>query len=312
MQYLKVLFFFFCLVLNYSLSIAGVQGSQLKEKKYYIDLGTSEPDGIYHVISVNGDVFIGNNFKIKIKPGDKLSGSAKIIAKTRDVSMTVYNIKDDIGRRSLSPGKFQKYTNSRIDIFIDFLKSYFVPSPKFPATRDGILNNKIDVFNHFRATAKRDIHLKPYLVLGTSKIEISPEVYPLNNGSHFFIRYIYHGEEINKKIPSQGNFISITRDNLYRIDDRTVSGDGIEKVMQVYYYNSHKNKSILIADFQPVFPDEKKLIKEVSALISALKTAGRSSEIVDEVLSFLYEFYGTPYKDNVKAWLEKNFGSEIQ
>lgn len=226
--------------------------------------------------------------------------------------MTVYNIKDDIGRRSLSPGKFQKYTNSRIDIFIDFLKSYFVPSPKFPATRDGILNNKIDVFNHFRATAKRDIHLKPYLVLGTSKIEISPEVYPLNNGSHFFIRYIYHGEEINKKIPSQGNFISITRDNLYRIDDRTVSGDGIEKVMQVYYYNSHKNKSILIADFQPVFPDEKKLIKEVSALISALKTAGRSSEIVDEVLSFLYEFYGTPYKDNVKAWLEKNFGSEIQ
>lgn len=306
----------YCLSILYLLfifsSYAAAQSSQGKEKKYFIDLGSSGSDKTYRVIHVNGNIYIGNNFEKKIKAGDKLSGNMQITAKTKDVFMTVYNINDNIGRQSLSPMKFKKYRYGRIDLFFDFLKSYFIPSPKIPATRDGILNNKPDVFNHFRATTRKDIHLKPYLVLGTSKIYISPEVYPLNDGSFFFIRYIYHGEKIDKKIPSQGNFITIARDNLYRIDDKPVYSQGIEKVMQVYYYNRPKNRSVLISGFHPVFPNEKKLIKEVSALISALKASGRSSEILDEVLSFLYEFYGTPYRDNVKIWLKKNFGSEIQ
>ncbi|XCN71864.1 MAG: hypothetical protein Q3M24_16355 [Candidatus Electrothrix aestuarii] len=305
---------FFCLIVlfysvfNYSFSITDVQNG----KRYYIDLYNDTPNKVYHVVSVKGDIFIGNDFKRKIKAGDKLSGNMKVVAKTKDVSMTVYNTKDNIGRRTLSPGKFNGYKYGTIESLINFINAYFIPSQKIPATRDGILNNKIAVFNHFRATTRKDTHFKPYLVLGTSKIYISPEAYPLDEGSCFFIRYLYHGEKINKKIPSQNNFITITRDNLYRIDGNPVSGQGIEKVMQVYYYDSRKNKSILISDFQPVFPDEKKLIREVSVLISALKAAGRSSEILDEALSFLYEFYGTPYRDNVKDWLKKNFRSEIQ
>lgn len=302
-----------CLICGFSSYIAD-ENYQGKNDKYVIDLGSSDPDKTYHVIAVRGDIFIEDDFKRKIKPGDKLSGNMKIVAKTKDVDMTVYNTKDNVGRRSLSPGKFKEYNNSRFTVFIDFLRAYFIPSPKNPATRDGILNNKskIDIFNHFRATARRDIHLKPYLVLGTSKIYISPEVYPLNKGSFFFIRYIYNGEEINKKIPSQGNYIFINRDKLYRIDDKPISGEGVEAIMEVYYYNSRKNKSILIANFQPVFPDEKKLIKEVSALISALKEAKKDSYVLDEVLSFLSEYYGTPYKDNVKVWLEEKFGLIIQ
>ena len=56
-------------------------------------------------------------------------------------------------------------------------------------------------------------------------------------------------------------------------------------------------------------PDVDELKEEVSLLLSTLEDLS-NEEKIKEVTSYLNEFYGNPYKNNLNAWLKAEFELE--
>lgn len=58
--------------------------------------------------------------------------------------------------------------------------------------------------------------------------------------------------------------------------------------------------------FTPVFPDLTELKIEVQIILDEYSDK-KTPEIIEEVTSYLNEFYGKPNKENLKKWLSKEF-----
>ncbi len=77
--------------------------------------------------------------------------------------------------------------------------------------------------------------------------------------------------------------------------------------MSLYYKIDKENKTTKISDFVLIAPDNDNLKSEISVLLDNLKSKVKKDKI-EEVSSFLYEFYGKPQSENIENWLKSHFG----
>ncbi len=249
---------------------------------------------IYYVIHVK-DTIIVKNTRTILKVGDKISSDEELIFKSPNAAAAI--ISPQKGRFTLSV--CGKKTRRKYKEFADFVKNLLMPSSSRVSTRRGELNNFVDLRSHFTGGN--------YLIIKKVLLKINADAFPMTDTSFFYVKYTFDNEVINKKLTFSGDTLIIDPKTLYTFEGNPIQSSRTSDT-KIYYYQKKEIKSILIAEFNPVIPDENLLRKECMLLISQLKKQGKDViSISNEVIAFLNEFYGKPNMMDVTHWLNKTF-----
>jgi len=235
----------------------------------------------YTVIKVFGGIQYKTTKKAMTQ-GDKYSSGDALIFDNSDAKAAVVN--KEKGRFMITPpasGKLDAPPN-------------FVPAMGNVSMRAGLLNNSLEVKNHFSGN---------YLILNKVFIKISSQTYPMSDTTFFYMTYTYKGEQINKKLAFTSDSLIIERSTLFTVDGSPIPNPDLS-VMRLYYLSN--NKASFISEFNPVFPDLNALKAEISVLLHEISDKNYQEKL-DEVLAYLNEFYGKPNIENVKEWLHNEF-----
>lgn len=246
----------------------------------------------YYVIHVK-DAIIVKNTGTLLKVGDAISSEEELVFKSPNAVAAV--ISPQKGRFTLSAR--EKHSEGEYKEFVDLVRNLLMPSTHRVSTRSGVLNNLVDLKNHFEGDN--------YLIIEKVLLIVDANVFPMADTAFFYVRYTFDNEFINKKLKFNGDTLIIDPKTLY-----TIEGDSIQSSRtsdtKLYYYRKKAEQSILIAEFNPVIPDETLLRKECMLLISQLKKQEKDAiSISNEVIAFLNEFYGKPDIMDVTQWLDK-------
>jgi hypothetical protein len=146
------------------------------------------------------------------------------------------------------------------------------------------------------------------LIIDRMELKISNVLFPMNNNAFFFIRYMYNGVEINKKLPNKNDTLIIDKKDLYTIDGKPIPNPDIQQMSLYYYVTEGANSTAtLISTFDPLFVDKTQIKGEVQVIISTMK--GKSYEaIFGEVFDYVSGFYGKIEPAYLEEWLKEEFG----
>jgi hypothetical protein len=242
------------------------------------------PD-VYKVIKVTGTIVYKKNSK-DVLQGDLFPETEQIVFKTPESKAAV--ISTAKGRFILAPGSEKK----------NDVKANLLPASSNVSSRSGAIINVIDLNNVFSGN---------FVVLDKMKIHINKDNFPMDEKNFFYIRYNYKGEEINKKLPYEGEKLILDKEQLLQVDGKAINGpDSPEYKL---YYLSDGKTSQLINAFNIVMPDNAGLKAETSILMQEIKDKSYTAK-VDEFIAYLNDFYGKSNKNNVMDWLKTNFGLE--
>lgn len=185
--------------------------------------------------------------------------------------------------------------NGRFVISSSKGKLKILPAANNVSSRSGAILNVVDLKNHFAGR---------YLVIKRGEVQVGQEAFPMNEENFFYLTYEHNGESIPKKLRSEGDFLILDAEEIFKIDG--VAIPITEKVMTLYYKTE---KTLKISTFTPVFADADQLKEEVGILLETLQKESATKKI-DEVTAYLNEFYGNPNKDNLASWLKAEFSLE--
>lgn len=174
-------------------------------------------------------------------------------------------------------------------------KVKILPATSNITSRAGALINLVDLQNHFSGK---------YLIFDNEKLQIGKEAFPMDDNHFFYVKFDHKGENIAKQLSFDENYLLIKKDDLFKIDGKSIPVE--EKEMTLYYRNNESKKSYKINEFTPVFPDLKELKVEVAMLFKELGECSTESKIT-QVTAYMNDFYGKPQKENLMNWLEKEF-----
>jgi hypothetical protein len=240
----------------------------------------------FKVIKVNGTILLKTN-GTSLQTGTVFSEKEDLLFRTEDATAAVIN--SQRGRLILTN------TNHNLSA----AKSNYLPSMYNISTRGGALVNLLDLQNHFSGK---------YVVLGRQSIEVDNKNFPLDNDHFFFLRYIYKGEEINKKLGFSGDTLIIDKKNLFTIDGKPIPSPDNTSIRLFYRKGP---ESVAISEFNLIFPDLVQLKSEVKVILDEVKDKP-IKEKIGEINSFINEFYGKVYRENLVTWLETDMALKIK
>lgn len=172
--------------------------------------------------------------------------------------------------------------------------SNFLPAMSNLSTRAGALNNLIDLQKYFEGKL---------VFIGQTELQVGSSQFPMDDSRFFFIRYQYNDETINKKLAFNGDKLIIDQETLFMVDEEPISREGVDE-LTLYYRDG--NESVKINTFEGVFPASDELKNEVAIILEEFDTLEEDKQI-DEVCSYIHEFYGKPVKENVEGFVKDNF-----
>lgn len=249
-------------------------------------LGTSFGQENFKVIKVNGSILLRAK-NISLQTGTVFSEREDLLFRTDDATASVINSQK--GRLILTS---RNHDLSKI-------QSNYVPAMYNISTRGGSLSNLIDLQNLFSGK---------YVVLDKQKIILDDETFPMDNDHFFFLKYLYKGEEIPKKLDYSGDTLIIDKKNLYTVDGKPIPNPD-NTAIKLFYMNG--DKLVQINEFNLIFPDSKQLKAEVKIILDTMKSLS-SKEQVGEVTAYIYDQYGKIQQQNLLAWLKVNFGLQTK
>jgi len=247
------------------------------------------------ITNVSG--FGQNDFKVI-----KVNGT--IMLKTRGISLetgTVFSEKEDLLFRSedataavINPQKGRVVITSK-NHDLSSARSNNMPSMYNISSRGGNLVSNKDISSYFSGKV---------VVLEKAAVKVDDSAFPMDNNNLFFLRYIYKGEEINKKLNFSHDTLFIDKKALYTVDGKPIpSADNT--LIKLFYRKG--NESVLVSEFDLIFPDMKQLASETEIIINEMK--GKSSgEIKQETGAYINDFYGKVSNESLAKWLETRFG----
>jgi hypothetical protein len=246
------------------------------------------------ILSFNS--FGQDNFKVI-----KVNGT--IVLKAKGVSLetgTVFNEKEDLLFRTddanaavINPQKGRLIITSKNHNLAQASSNY-LPAMYNISTRGGSSEDPGNLQEFFSGK---------FVVLDKQEIEINPAAYPMDKDHFFFFRYIYKGEEINKKLSYSGDTLIIDKTGLYTVDGQPIPSPD-NTLIRLFYRKG--TESIQLSEFNLIFPDTKQLQEEVKVILDAIQDRSPSQKVA-EVKNYITDQYGKIYRENLLSWLDKCF-----
>jgi hypothetical protein len=252
---------------------------------FFVAFSRISPDSAddYKVIKVIGSIIVKNTGN-PLSQGDVIGSSEAIIFKSAGAKASVISKAD--GRLILAANGQSKSEGSS-------LKNNLLPAMSNISSRSGSILNVLDLHNYCQGN---------HLILDEEKIFVSPKAFPMNDTGFFFARYTYKGEVIDKKLSHKKDTLVINRKQLFTIDDIAVENPEAVDISLFYY---SRKVPRMISKIQLVFADKIQLKKELKTLLDEM-TLKSYQQKLDEITSYLNEFYGKPDEENLKLWLRLN------
>lgn len=243
----------------------------------------------FKVIKVNGTILLKQK-NISLETGTVFSEKEDLLFRNEDASAAVINSQK--GRMII--------TNKNHDL--SNAKSNYLPSMYNISSRGvspSSLTNLVDIQNHFSGK---------YVVFDRQAIEVDGKNFPMDNDHFFFLRYIYKGEEINKKLGFSGDSIIIDKKSLFTVDGNPIPNPDNTTIKFFYRKGT---ESVQVSEFDLIFPDMNQLSKEVKIILD--ETNGKSyKEKIGEVNAYINDFYGKVSRENLVSWLKKDLGLKTE
>ncbi|MFH2095220.1 MAG: hypothetical protein ABIJ16_05930 [Bacteroidota bacterium] len=242
----------------------------------------------YKVITVNGDI-VAKNAGVKLKNGIEVKSDDNFDFLAPGSRAALIN--PDFGRVLLTESNSGNA----------FSKAAFAPAMSSVKTR-GFVSDII-----FTQSQLSEFFSDNLLVIDRLEIRIDEELFPQNDKGYFFLRYMYNGEEINKRLSFKSDTLIIDKSELYTIDGVPIPNPQVDQ-MKLYYYEllGDNSKAIFISTFALVFISNEQLKEEAGVIISAME-GQPYDQIFSEVYDFITSYYGDINNSYVESWLEKEF-----
>jgi hypothetical protein len=236
----------------------------------------------FTVIKVNGSILLKAR-GISLETGTVFSAKEDLLFRSEDATAAVINAQK--GRIVLSSKNRD----------LSAASTNQMPSMYSIGTRGAVVPEEFTLSSYFSGK---------HVVLDKEMIEVDGIEYPMNSDQYFFLRYNYKGEEINKKLGFSGDTLCIDKTTLFTVDGNPIPN--AENTLIKLFYRKGK-ESVLISEFDLIFPDMDQLKKEVEIILSQI--SGKTTDgKVREIKSYLNDFYGSASLTNISRWLETNFG----
>ncbi len=247
-----------------------------------ISIGPALGQVDFRVIKVNGSILLKTR-GVSLETGTVFSDKEDLLFRSEDATAAVIN--SQRGRLVIS--------NKNHDL--SSAKSNYMPSMYNISSRGGLILTNADLGGLFSGK---------YVVLEKQGIELDKVSFPMDKDNFFFLRYIYKGEEINKKLGYSGDTLVIDKSTLFTVDGNPIPNADNTRIKLFYRKGS---ESLFISEFDLIFPDMKQLAKEVGIILNEMK--GKPADVtVSEVGSYINEFYGKLSPDQLTKWLQIKFG----
>ncbi len=145
-----------------------------------------------------------------------------------------------------------------------------------------------------------------YFIIRESKIFVDSKLYPMDENNFFYVKYLFGGNEIEKKIKSDKDTLLIDKDFFKTVEFES-NPEKIDTV-SLYYFDKDKNYSIKLTSFSLSFADDNTLKSELSNYITILKKYNLNDYIITEqVINFIYDMYGNVNWYDIRSYLAENF-----
>ncbi len=237
----------------------------------------------YRVIKVNGQIIYvntGNN----MAQGDVFAEDENLSFQTQNSRAAVIN--PNTGRFILTPENYDDLSSGN---------SNFLPAMSNLSTRGGAINNQADLENQF----------SEYLtIIHSASYHINPNAFPMNENNFFYLTFNYQGEDINKKLDSDGTKLVLSRESILSVDGNPIPGLDVPVVTLNYMRDGEPS---YISDFVLTFPDPDELNPEIQIILDESKEKSYNAK-VNDISGYIFEFYGKPDKEDVMDYLEEEFG----
>ena len=243
---------------------------------------------IYFVLNTKGNVKIKKTGKL-IKTNDQISDKDILVFGSMTDAVAVISSKN--GRMVLRPKASTKSSE-----FVCVVSEILNPGTARLSSRAGNITNQIELKKFF---SDDSLH-----ILGSIKVWISPQAFPMNTDNFFFVRYTWNGQTINKKLSSNQDSLFISSSDLYKVDGKNIIASETSNVSLHYKKGT---SSLLICPFTISFLEEMQT-KEI--ILSFKKNSNyKEDDFIKELISLLKDIYGNTDKENVKAWVKQNIGT---
>jgi hypothetical protein len=248
---------------------------------------------VYHVLFVQGNIMNVTQNQA-VTRGMKLNANDKVSFKSTNAkAVLLSNLK---GRFTIAPTAKSKGTEM----------SSFLNEVLLPVKQNANLST--------RSTASETVEdLVSYLgtdsfwILGDFlKINLSPNRYQLNENRLMVIRYNYEGVVINKKIPFEGNTISLNKNLLFKTKEgNSISPNEVEKI-EIYRYFVDAKSSEKILECKLNFISELELKQVLTDLRQTEQTQLQGEDLQKYLLAFCEDTFGKTDRQLLQNWLDKN------
>jgi len=248
----------------------------------FIVLGSAFSQSDFKVIKVNGTILLKAK-GVSLETGTVFSEKEDLLFRTEDATAAVIN--SQRGRMVI--------TNKNHDLSATSTNA--LPSMYNISSRSGPALSSNDLNVQFSGRC---------VVLDIQNTEINRNTYPMDKDHFFFLRYIYKGEEINKKLGFSDDTLIIDKVTLLTVDGNPIPRADNTSIKLFYRKGP---ESVFISDFDLIFPDMVQLKKEVEIILAEVKAKSLKEKTI-EVESFINEFYGKVPREHLMEWLAANFG----
>jgi len=236
----------------------------------------------FKVIKVNGTILLKSK-GVSLETGTVFSENEDLLFRSEDATAAVIN--SQRGRLVI--------TNKNHDLSAASTNN--LPSMYNISSRSGSAINSKDI--KVQCSGKR-------VVFDKQSVPIDTDVYPMDKDNFFFLRYIYKGEEINKKLSFSDDSLIIDKATLLTVDGNPIPNADNTSIKLFYRKGT---ESVFINDFDLIFPETNQLKKEIEVILAETKEKSVKDK-TGEVESYIDEFYGKVDRENLTKWLDINFG----
>ncbi|OIP01842.1 MAG: hypothetical protein AUJ98_03035 [Bacteroidetes bacterium CG2_30_33_31] len=246
-----------------------------------------DSQSIFKVISVNGNIETTKS-KVTLQRGVDVNSDERFSFGKPDARAVLINSKQ--GRVILTS---QNGKNA-------FSKAAFAPAMSGVSYR-GVTNNFSNLKDYFNGKI---------LIIDNLDLKVDTSLYLMNEHSFFFIRYMFNGLEINKKLPFKNDTLMIEKSNLYSIDGKQIPNPDINELKLYFYVSGDTNSTAtFISTFDPFFVDKAQIHEEVQIIIESMINKSYN-EIFAEIFDYLTTIYCKIDKLYLESWLKTEFDLE--
>lgn len=145
-----------------------------------------------------------------------------------------------------------------------------------------------------------------YFVIRESKILVDSKLYPMDENNFFYVKYLFDGNEIEKKLKFDKDTLLIDKD-IYKTEEFDINPEKIDSV-SLYYFDKGKNNHLRLTSFSLAFADDNILKSELSNYITILKKYNLNDYLITEqVINFIYDMYGNVNWHDIRSYLAEKF-----